>query len=45
MRIAPNEYSVDDAAAIKAIYGHGTNFTKVSSCNLFMLVDHSWASS
>lgn len=28
MRIAPNEYSIDDAEAIKTIYGHGTSFTK-----------------
>lgn len=29
VRIAPNEYSIDDAEAIKIIYGHGTSFTKV----------------
>ncbi|KAK5058837.1 hypothetical protein LTR84_011101 [Exophiala bonariae] len=28
VRIAPNEYSIDDADAIKIIYGHGTSFTK-----------------
>ncbi|EKG21753.1 Cytochrome P450 [Macrophomina phaseolina MS6] len=28
VRIAPNEYSVDDPEAIKIIYGHGTAFTK-----------------
>lgn len=29
VRIAPNEYSIDDSEAIKIIYGHGTSFTKV----------------
>ncbi|KEF56776.1 uncharacterized protein A1O9_06966 [Exophiala aquamarina CBS 119918] len=28
VRIAPNEYSIDDPEAIKVIYGHGTSFTK-----------------
>lgn len=28
VRIAPNEYSLDDPAAVKAIYGLGTAFTK-----------------
>lgn len=28
MRIAPNEYSIDDPEALKTIYGQGTNFTK-----------------
>lgn len=28
VRIAPNLYSIDDAAAAKTIYGHGTQFTK-----------------
>ncbi|KAK2685269.1 hypothetical protein QWA68_015638 [Fusarium oxysporum] len=28
VRIAPNEYSIDDPSAVKAIYGHGTAFTK-----------------
>jgi hypothetical protein len=28
VRIAPNYYSIDDAEAIKTIYGHGTQFTK-----------------
>jgi len=28
VRIAPNEYSLDDPAAVKAIYGLGTTFTK-----------------
>ncbi|KAL1635333.1 hypothetical protein SLS56_001756 [Neofusicoccum ribis] len=28
VRIAPNEYSIDDPDAIKIIYGHGTAFTK-----------------
>ncbi|KAF2267775.1 cytochrome P450 [Lojkania enalia] len=28
VRIAPNEFSVDDPEAIKVIYGHGTNFNK-----------------
>ena len=29
VRIAPNEYSIDDPDAVKVIYGHGTNFVKV----------------
>lgn len=29
VRIAPNEYSIDDPEAIRHIYGHGTNFVKV----------------
>lgn len=29
VRIAPNEYTIDDPDAIKIIYGHGTNFVKV----------------
>ncbi|KAF2646987.1 cytochrome P450, partial [Lophiostoma macrostomum CBS 122681] len=28
VRIAPNEFSIDDAEAIKIIYGHGTQFNK-----------------
>ncbi|KAH7347958.1 cytochrome P450 [Pyrenochaeta sp. MPI-SDFR-AT-0127] len=28
VRIAPNEYSIDDPDAIRPIYGHGTKFTK-----------------
>ncbi|KAI3575820.1 cytochrome P450 oxidoreductase [Fusarium oxysporum f. sp. albedinis] len=28
VQVAPNEYSVSDPEAIKAIYGHGTRFTK-----------------
>lgn len=28
VRIAPNEYSLDDPTAVKAIYGLGTTFTK-----------------
>ncbi|KAJ9608403.1 hypothetical protein H2200_007391 [Cladophialophora chaetospira] len=28
VRIAPNYYSIDDADAIKTIYGHGTHFVK-----------------
>ncbi|KIW96446.1 uncharacterized protein Z519_03515 [Cladophialophora bantiana CBS 173.52] len=28
VRIAPNYYSIDDADAIKTIYGHGSNFVK-----------------
>lgn len=31
VRIAPNEYSIDDSEASKIIYGHGTSFTKVPS--------------
>lgn len=30
VRIAPNQYSIDDVAAAKIIYGHGTAFLKVS---------------
>ena len=43
MRIAPNEYSIDDADAIKIIYGHGTNFIKVKSIpmSITMPVAHS----
>jgi hypothetical protein len=29
VRIAPNEYSVNDVEAAKAIYGHGNAFVKV----------------
>jgi hypothetical protein len=29
VRIAPNEYSIDDVEAAKAIYGHGNAFIKV----------------
>ena len=29
MRIAPNEYSIDDLDAVKIIYGHGSKFVKV----------------
>ena len=29
VRIAPNEYSIDDVAAAKVIYGHGNSFAKV----------------
>ncbi|CAO2650872.1 Nn.00g091690.m01.CDS01 [Neocucurbitaria sp. VM-36] len=28
VRIAPNQYSIDDPEAIRPIYGHGTKFTK-----------------
>jgi hypothetical protein len=28
IRIAPNEYSIDDPAAVKIIYGHSTQFVK-----------------
>ncbi|CZR62536.1 related to pisatin demethylase cytochrome P450 [Phialocephala subalpina] len=28
VRIAPNEYSIDDAEAVKIIYGHGASFVK-----------------
>lgn len=30
VRYGPNEYSIDDPAAAKIIYGHGTHFTKSS---------------
>lgn len=36
VRIAPNEYSIDDSEAIKIIYGHGTSFTKVPATPLIM---------
>lgn len=29
MRIAPNEYSIDDPEAVKIIYGLGSQFIKV----------------
>ncbi len=29
VRIAPNEYSIDDINAAKTIYGHSTQFLKV----------------
>ena len=29
MRIAPNEYSIDDPEAVKVIYGLGSQFIKV----------------
>lgn len=29
VRIAPNEYSIDDVGAAKVIYGHGNAFVKV----------------
>jgi hypothetical protein len=31
VRIAPNQYSIDDLDSAKVIYGHGSNFIKV--CN------------
>jgi len=31
VRIAPKEYSIDDVEAAKIIYGHGSQFVKVSS--------------
>lgn len=34
VRIAPNEYSIDDPEAAKIIYGHGSTFVKVSSSSL-----------
>jgi hypothetical protein len=37
VRIAPNEYSIDDPDAIKTIYGHGTSFVKVS-CHVLRTV-------
>lgn len=33
VRIAPNEYSIDDPAAAKIIYGSGRAFVKVSIAN------------
>ena len=35
VRIAPNEYSIDDFEAAKTIYGHGTSFVKVNT-NLYI---------
>jgi hypothetical protein len=32
VRIAPNEYSIDDVEAAKSIYGHGNAFVKVCTC-------------
>jgi hypothetical protein len=29
VRIAPNEYSIDDVTAARSIYGHGSKFVKV----------------
>jgi len=29
VRIAPNEYSINDVSAAKTIYGHGNAFVKV----------------
>lgn len=34
VRLAPGMYSVNEAAAVKTIYGHGAKFLKVSSCLL-----------
>lgn len=34
IRIAPGEYSIDDAEAAKTIYGHGNAFVKVSKMNI-----------
>ena len=31
VRIAPHQYSINDASSIKVIYGHGSSFLKVSS--------------
>jgi hypothetical protein len=31
VRIAPNQYSVDSPDAAKVIYGHGSDFMKVST--------------
>jgi hypothetical protein len=43
VRVAPNQYSVDDPDAAKTIYGHGTSFVKVGRyflrciCSIFLL--------
>lgn len=31
VRIAPNQYSIDDPSSAKIIYGHGTDFVKVGA--------------
>lgn len=35
VRIAPGQYSIDDPEAAKIIYGHGSQFTKASSTNVW----------
>jgi len=35
VRIAPDEYSIDDVEAAKTIYGHGNAFVKVSGEGVF----------
>lgn len=37
VRIAPNEYSIDDPAAAKAIYGSGRGFVKVSQPDRYLV--------
>lgn len=36
VRIAPNEYSIDDFDALKTIYGHGSSFIKVLSRHVYI---------
>lgn len=35
VRIAPNEFSIDDPDAVKIIYGHSTEFPKADWCVLY----------
>ncbi|KAG4433830.1 hypothetical protein IFR05_010678 [Cadophora sp. M221] len=44
VRIAPNEYSIDDVAAAKTIYGHGNSFVKAPWYRAWMPPDPSQAS-
>lgn len=37
VRVAPNEYSIDDVDAAKTIYGHGSNFIKVPCLYIHIL--------
>lgn len=40
VRITPNEYSLDGPEAIRAIYGHGTQFIKVTRACLDFTFRH-----
>ena len=42
VRIAPNEYSIDDPEALKTIYGHGTSFIKVGGYIVITLKSSRW---
>ena len=35
VRIAPNEFSIDDPDAVKIIYGHSTKFPKADRCAFY----------